>query len=248
MLELAGDHFGIGQVAAATEHAAGVRRDPINYQDGGALACVVHIDNASMSVDRTRDTNRREAMPRRPKSLELHAIDGTRSEAGRKRVPGTRQRAKPPAGQPLAPTARVLVGGRGELRMPRGLDKECRAAWRELHSQCAAVLDQADAAMLEVAAVALGRTRQARASITAHGMTVQVERVGRGRVAYTDTVPNPAIRLERDYTAMLHRAMLELGIGPTARARFSGAGVQGLPAVAALDGLGELVAFTRPSA
>lgn len=175
--------------------------------------------------------------------MELHAIDGTKSETGRARVPGTRKRAKPPAGQPATPTARVLVAGRGALKVPRGLDRECAAAWKQLRSECDAVLDQADAAMLETAAVALGRFRQARASIKVHGLTIEVVKTGRDGSEYVDVRENPAVKLERDYASMLHRAMVELGIGPSARARFSGAGVEGKKPADVLEGLGELRAI-----
>jgi P27 family predicted phage terminase small subunit len=175
--------------------------------------------------------------------MEQHAVDGTKSEVGRKRVPGTRKRAATPKGQPRTPTARTLVAGRGELRAPTGLDRECAAAWKQLRGECDAVLDLADAAMLETCAVALGRFRQARAAIKEHGLTIKVVRTSRDGSEYDDFRENPAVKLERDYAMMLHRAMVELGIGPSARARFSGAGVEGKQPADVLEGLGELRAI-----
>lgn len=158
---------------------------------------------------------------RKPKPMELHALEGTKSEVGVKRVVGSRQRAN--ARQ--APKT-MLLKGRDGLAAPAFLDVECLAAWAQLREDCAAVLDAADAAMLEVAAVALGRFRQAREDISRRGFIVTVHKQGR-EASWDEELPNPSIKAEREYAATLHRAMVELGIGPSARARFAGLGGEG---------------------
>ncbi len=165
--------------------------------------------------------------------MEQHALEGTKSEVGQRRVPGTNRRAQSAS---TRTTKRTTVGGReGITSAPPMLDQDAGAAWLELRGQLASVLDDADAAMLEVAAVALGRFRAARRLVNAGGLLVE------GR--FEQMVENPAFKIERDAATMLHRAMVELGIGPSARARFSGVGVDGLAADQVLDGVGELVAL-----
>ena len=169
-------------------------------------------------------------MARRPKPAELHALEGTRSEVGVRRQAGGNRRLN---AQPKPET--VLIGGRGELETPPNLDEMARLAWVELRNQCQAVLDLADAAMLETAAIALGRFRQARAEIASSGLMVE-NRFG-------ERVPNPALKVEQAAATMLHRAMVELGIGPSARARFAGIGVEAKSEAAELDGVADLVAL-----
>jgi P27 family predicted phage terminase small subunit len=132
-----------------------------------------------------------------------------------KRVAGTKRRATT---RPEPKT--VLLKGRDGLSAPNHLDEMALAAWAQLRDDCAAVLDAADAAMLEAAAVALGRFRSARIVVNRDGLLVE------GR--FGQMVENPALKVERDAAMMLHRAMVELGIGPSARARFAGVGVEGL--------------------
>lgn len=154
--------------------------------------------------------------------MELHQAEGTKSEVGVRRVAGTNRRANARADQKT-----VVMRGRDGLVAPDHLDDECKAAWAQLREDCAAVLDAADAAMLEVAAVALGRFRQARKDISERGFIVTVHKQGR-EASWDEEVPNPSIKAEREYAATLHRAMVELGIGPSARARFGGTGGEAL--------------------
>lgn len=166
--------------------------------------------------------------------MELHAQEGTRSEAGVKRRNGKRVTKQT--------TVRTTVGGRNGFEPPADLDAECLAAWHELRQECASVLDDADAKMLELAAVATGRFRQARAAITKHGSTLEVTRFRYGNET-TEVVDNPAVKQEQTYALMLHRACVALGIGPSPRAAFSGIGVEGMQASEALNGVADLVAI-----
>jgi P27 family predicted phage terminase small subunit len=163
--------------------------------------------------------------------MELHQAEGTKSEVGVKRVAGTNRRATQ-----RKPQRTTLLKGRDGLSCPPDLDDDCKAAWAQLREDCAAVLDAADAAMLETAAVALGRFRQARKSISENGLTIEVHKQGR-QAEWTEIVDNPAVKREREYAATLHRAMVELGIGPSARSRFSGIGIEGQSATAAFGDL-----------
>lgn len=153
-------------------------------------------------------------MARRAKPAELHELEGTRSEVGVKRIPGTHRRATT-----AAPARTTLLKGRDGLVMPAGLDADAKKAWAQLRGDCEAVLDAADAAMLETAAHALGRLRQARRIVNRDGILVD------GRFGLL--VENPVLKVERDAIGMLHRAMVELGIGPSARASLGGLGVEG---------------------
>jgi P27 family predicted phage terminase small subunit len=132
------------------------------------------------------------------------------------------------------PTERVTVAGRkvDAMTPPPGLDDQALAAWHQLRNDVASILDEADAGMLEAAAIALGRFRQARAIVNAGGLLVPNR--------FDELAPNPALKIEREAGAALHRAMVELGIGPSARARFSGLGV-GVDEAAELAGVGDLV-------
>lgn len=164
---------------------------------------------------------------RPPKPVERHVAEGTRSQVGRSR--GVRS-------PKLVPT---LVGGRVPLVPPKGLDRGEAAVFRELAAQVAAVTDAADSSWLELAAIHLYRAREARESIRRLGQTIEVEKVGRNGVTYWDVDVNPSIRIERDASSVFRQFAEQLGIGPSARARLGGAGVEGRSAMEELPGLGE---------
>lgn len=162
-------------------------------------------------------------------------MEGTRSEVGVKRRNGKRVTRQT--------TARTTVGGRNGIpNPPARLDAECLEAWHELRGQCDAVLDDADASMLEMTAVALGRCRQARESITKHGAIIEVTRFRYGNET-TELVDNPAMKQERDAFGMYIRGATELGIGPSARAKFSGLAIEGMQPSEAMGSVADLVSI-----
>ena len=158
--------------------------------------------------------------------MERHVAEGTRSQVGRSR--GVRS-------PKLVPT---LVGGRGALVPPKGMSKGVAAVFRELAGQVAAVTDAADSSWVEAAAMMLLRARQARESIRREGSTLRVEKVGRDGEVFVSVVVNPDVRVERDSWAAFRQFAEQLGIGPSARARLGGAGVEGRSPGDVLPGLG----------
>ena len=147
---------------------------------------------------------------RPPKPIEQHRREGT-------------LRPERHAATPL------LVGGRGELERPAWLSGLAAAAWDALyaHLSAAGVLDVADAGVLEGAAVAWARAREAGALVNRDGMTREVTRFGRDRTEFTTVEQHPAVRIERDSWALFLRLGEQLGLTPAARARLGNAGAQG---------------------
>ena len=157
--------------------------------------------------------------------MERHVAEGTRSQVGRSR--GVR-----------SPQLPSLVGGRVPLVPPKGMSKGAAAVFRELAGQVAVVTDSADASWLELAAVHLYRARVAGEAVERLGQTIEVEKIGRDGAAYLDIQVNPSIRIERDASSVFRQFAEQLGIGPSARARLGGAGVEGRSPGEVLPGLG----------
>jgi P27 family predicted phage terminase small subunit len=72
------------------------------------------------------------------------------------------------------------------------------------------VLDSSDRHLIELAAVCLGRLRQARAAIAKSGLEVRGDR---------GVVVAPAIRVELSTIRELRSLLSEIGLSPTARSR-----------------------------
>jgi len=107
----------------------------------------------------------------------------------------------------------VLVGGREAPSMPRGLSKTAQTAWRALVADMseAGILDRADGPLLEVAAVLVGRMRDARRVIERDGPVI----VG----ARGTLVKSPYLLIEERCQSELRLLMEQLGCGPVGRAR-----------------------------
>ena len=99
--------------------------------------------------------------------------------------------------------------------MPKGLSPSAKLAWKAIVSDLAAsgLLNPVDSAIIELAAVALGRARDARALVEREGMIVEG---GRGRL-----VKHPGLLIEQQAGVEARRCLESLGIGPSARARAS---------------------------
>ena len=96
--------------------------------------------------------------------------------------------------------------------MPAALSPEAKAAWRLLVGALRedGALHSTDGALLEAAAVCLGRLREARKLVAREGLTVRGDR---------GAVVHPALRIELGAIAQLRGLLAELGLGPSSRAR-----------------------------
>lgn len=144
---------------------------------------------------------------RPPKPAEVHARNGD---------PGKRHRDAP-----------TNVGGAGVPDMPKGLDRDEKAAWNALVDVAAPVLDVADWPVLEAAAVMVGLARQLRRErIAAQRDLAKARKADADRDvigAYLDAYLK-LYRAERDAHAEARQHVDRLGLGPVARARLGIAG------------------------
>jgi P27 family predicted phage terminase small subunit len=129
---------------------------------------------------------------RKPKPVELHRQEGT-YRADRHGKPS-------PASDLVKP------------KPPAGLFREALAVRRELVCELERVgtLHSADRHLIELAAVAVGRMRQARALIAKEGLTARGDR---------GSVVHPAVRVELSAMRELRALLSELGLSPTSRSR-----------------------------
>ena len=130
------------------------------------------------------------------------------SMKGRKPIPAETRRARGEAARALP----VVIGGRTAPRMPRGLDYRMKVAWntivRDLTS--ADAIDRADAGVLEAAAVAWARAREARVHVNREGL---VEGSSQGRVE------NRYLVIERASWKEFRALAESLPLSPWGRAR-----------------------------
>ena len=130
------------------------------------------------------------------------------SPAGRKPVPAEtrRKRGEPDRAMP------VVIGGRNVPPMPHGLDDRMKTCWRfiVIDLTAADAIDHADAGVIEAAAVAWARARQARAAMIGQPLLISTPQ---------GQVPNRLLDIERaSWTAF--RALAEsLPLSPWGRAR-----------------------------
>ena len=114
---------------------------------------------------------------------------------------------------------------------PRGLDADVSKAWDQLAGLLAHVLDESDAPVLEAGATALAMVRQAAAAWSANPVVLVESRLG-------EMVANPVLRVRRDALVQWRQFAEQLGVGPVARARLGGLGVEGKSPGEVLPGLG----------
>jgi P27 family predicted phage terminase small subunit len=116
----------------------------------------------------------------------------------------------PPRGR--KPTPRPHQGNGRRPREPTQLFPEAKVAWRQIVNDLerAGTLSSDDALIIELAAVAIGRGRQARNQLSREGLHVRSER---------GAIVHPLARLEIAMMSQARQLLAELGATPTARAR-----------------------------
>ena len=102
-------------------------------------------------------------------------------------------------------------------RRPSNLSAHQARAWRELVTvlRKMSILDRADAAMVEAAAIFLGRAREARDALAQPG----VELLTRSARGFTT---NPLLVIERESLSQFRQLAEHLGLSPMARTRLPG--------------------------
>jgi P27 family predicted phage terminase small subunit len=116
----------------------------------------------------------------------------------------------PPRGRKPLPRSRLADGKTPP--MPRSLFPEARGAWRQIVGALERVgtLSSSDALTIELAAVAVGRLRQARTELAREGLQVRSER---------GAIVHPAGRLEIAMMGQARQLLAEMGLTATARTR-----------------------------
>lgn len=136
----------------------------------------------------------------------------------------------------------TVVGGREKPKPPAGLTTSVRRLWRTIAEPLheAGIFDQVDAHIVTAAAVALDRALTAGSDVERRGMLVEIRRVGRDGSELVRDEPNPSVRQEREAWMEFRHLADRLGIGPAARARLAGLGVEGKDVGDQFDELAEL--------
>ncbi len=127
---------------------------------------------------------------------------------GRKPVPAETRRQRGEQGRPLP----VVIGGRTAPAMPHGLDERMKACWRSIVADLsrADAIDHADAGIIEAAAVAWARARQARAAMGRQPLIIQTPQ---------GQVPNRLLDIERASWKEFRALAESLPLSPWGRAR-----------------------------
>ena len=128
--------------------------------------------------------------------------------AGRKPVPAETRRAR---GEPTRPLP-VVIGGRYAPAMPHGLDERMKVCWRAIVTDLsrADAIDHADAGIIEAAAVAWARAREARAAMAGQPLIIQTPQ---------GQVPNRILDIERASWKEFRALAESLPLSPWGRAR-----------------------------
>ena len=128
--------------------------------------------------------------------------------AGRKPVPAETRRARGEQSRPRP----VVIGGRIAPDMPHGLNERMKTCWRAIVTDLvrADAIDHADAGIIEAAAVAWARAREARAAM--HGQPLIIS-TPQGQV------PNRLLDMERAWWKEFRALAESLPLSPWGRAR-----------------------------
>lgn len=128
--------------------------------------------------------------------------------AGRKPVPAETRKARGERGRPLP----VVIGGRTAPPMPHGLDARMKTCWRAIVGDLSRgdALDHADGGVIEAAAVAWARARQARAAMIGQPLIIQTPQ---------GQVPNRLLDIERASWKEFRALAESLPLSPWGRAR-----------------------------
>jgi P27 family predicted phage terminase small subunit len=116
----------------------------------------------------------------------------------------------PPRGR--KPLPRIELADGKSPSMPSDLFPEAKTAWRQILSELAraGTLASTDALIVELAAVAVGRVRQARKILIHEGLQIRSER---------GAIVHPLARLEVAMMGQARQLLAEVGLTATARAR-----------------------------
>jgi P27 family predicted phage terminase small subunit len=102
--------------------------------------------------------------------------------------------------------------------MPSGLSASAKTAWKTLVEDLrdSGRLDSADWPLIEIAAVTIGRMREARRIVEREGLLAEGQRGAMTK--------HPAYLIERENAAEVRHLLEHLGVGPVGRARVTGGG------------------------
>lgn len=128
--------------------------------------------------------------------------------AGRKPVPAETRRQRGERSRPLP----VVIGGRVAPAMPHGLNERMKTCWRAIVTDLsrADAIDHADAGIIEAAAVAWARAREARAAMNGQSLII---------VTPQGQVPNRLLDIERASWKEFRALAESLPLSPWGRAR-----------------------------
>ncbi|MFZ0324737.1 MAG: P27 family phage terminase small subunit [Actinomycetes bacterium] len=106
----------------------------------------------------------------------------------------------------------VVIGGRTAPPMPHGLDERMKTCWRAIVTDLvkADAIDHADAGIIEAAAVAWARARQARAAMAGQPLIIDTPQ---------GQVPNRILDIERQSWKEFRALAESLPLSPWGRAR-----------------------------
>ena len=104
-------------------------------------------------------------------------------------------------------------------RMPTGLSPSAKTAWKTLVDDLFAndLLESADWPLIEIAAVTIGRMREARRIVEREGLLADGQRGAMTK--------HPAYLIERENAAEVRHLLEHLGVGPIGRSRINGGAV-----------------------
>ena len=127
---------------------------------------------------------------------------------GRKPVPSEVRRQRGQRSRPLP----VVIGGRTAPPMPHGLDERMKVCWRAIVTDLvrADAIDHADAGIIEAAAVAWARAREARAAMIGQPLIITTPQ---------GQVPNRLLDIERASWKEFRALAESLPLSPWGRAR-----------------------------